>query len=113
LAHVKLPNPLARRHLLEGGLDPAKAKALGEAFLAAGREVEAVDFLEIAEAHESLERLRERAIEAGDAFLTRAVSAALRDEPTAQTWIRCAEAAVKAGRERDAETSRRLATVGE
>ena len=52
---------------LEGGLDPAKAKALGEAYLAAGREVEAVDFLEIAEANESLERLRERAIEAAAA----------------------------------------------
>lgn len=113
MAQVKLPNPLARRHLLEGGLDPAKAKAIGEAYLAADREVEAVDFLEIAKAHETLEGLRERSIEAGDVFLVRAVSAALGDELTAQAWSRCAEAAVAAGRERDAETARRLATIGE
>ena len=41
MANVKLPDPLARRHLLEGNLDAAKARAFGEAYLDAGREVEA------------------------------------------------------------------------
>ena len=37
MANVKLPDPLARRHLLEGKLDAAKARELGEAYLAADR----------------------------------------------------------------------------
>ena len=41
LANVKLPDPLARRHLLEGTIDPGKARSIGEAYLAAEREIEA------------------------------------------------------------------------
>jgi hypothetical protein len=112
LAHIKLPDPLARRHLLEGGLDPQKARSYAEAYLAAGREVEAVDFLAMAESRDELESLQQRAIERGDVFLMRIVSAALGAEPSSATWTALATAAAAAGRERDAESAQRLATVG-
>jgi hypothetical protein len=111
LANTKLPDPLARRHLMEGGLEPDKARAYGEAYLAAGREVEAVDFFTMAEAREPLEALQALAIERGDVFLMRAASGALGDEPSSATWKRLAEAAAAAGRAKDAETAQRLATV--
>jgi len=111
LAHSKLPDPLARRHLMEGGLDPEKARAYGDAYLEAGREVEAVDFYQMAEAKEPLEALQSQAIERGDVFLMRAASAALGDDPSAATWLQLAEAAAAAGREKDAESAQRLASV--
>ena len=111
MANVKLPDPLARRHLLEGNLDAAKARAFGEAYLEAGREVEAIDFLARAEAGEAIAGLREEALTRGDVFLMRSVARALGEEPDPATWTRLAEAAARNGRERDAETARRLATV--
>ena len=41
MANVKLPDALARRHLLEGKLDAGKSRGYGEAYLEAGREIEA------------------------------------------------------------------------
>lgn len=113
LANVKLPDPLARRHLLEGTIDPGKARSIGEAYLAAERELEAVDFLSRAEAADLLSGLRSTALECGDVFLFRAVMGATGEIVEAATWTRLAEVAVAAGRERDAETARRLATVGD
>lgn len=111
MATTKLPDPLARRHLLEGKLDPAKARAIGEGYLAAGREVEAVDFLARGEATEALAHLRSEALDRGDVFLMRSVTAALGEDPSSDEWSRLAERATSVGRERDAETARRLATV--
>ena len=42
---------------MEGGLDPQKALAYGEAYLAEGREVEAIDFFAMADAKEPLAAL--------------------------------------------------------
>jgi hypothetical protein len=115
---MKLPDPLSRRHLLEGGLESAKALALARAYLEDGREIEAVDFLAAvgpdsnSEAYEALSQLQAAALERGDVFLMRAASAALDEEPSAETWRAMAEAASGAGRLRDAETAERLATVG-
>lgn len=111
MANIKLPDPLARRHLLEGELDAAKALAYGEAYLEAGREVEAVDFLAVAEATDALAGLQTVAVERGDVFLMRIASGALGSDPPYERWTELAEAAIAAGRERDAETARRLATV--
>lgn len=111
MANVKLPDPLTRRHLLEGQIDVAKARAYGEAYLEAGREVEAVDFLARGEATEALVSLRTAAADRGDVFLVRVVSGAIGDEPGPELWTRVAEAAAAAGREADADTARRLATV--
>lgn len=113
MANVKLPDPLARRHLLEGKIDAAKARAIGEAYLAAERELEAIDFLARAEAGDVLEGLEEAALERGDVFLYRAATSAEGRAVDAATWTRLAEAAERAGRERDAETAKRLATVGD
>jgi len=118
LAQIKLPDPLSRRHLLEGGLDSTKAMAYARAYLEDGRDIEAVDFLSAAdpesneEAREALQSLQGTAIECGDAFLMRAASAALAEEPSAGTWRTLAEAAARAERAQDVETAERLATVG-
>jgi thioredoxin-like negative regulator of GroEL len=119
LAKTKLPDALSRRHLLEGGLDPAKAFSVAEAYLEAGREVEAIDFLSAAKwqshegARENLLTLRAAALERGDAFLMRAVTGTLGEDPSSDEWKSLAAAATQAGRVQDAETAMRLATVGD
>jgi len=113
VANLKLPDPLARRHLLEGDLSKDKARAYGEAYVAAGRPVEAIDFLEIGDARDTLSALQKEALEQGDAFLMRVSSGALGEDPGSELWTRLAEKAESLGREQDAETARRLATVGD
>jgi hypothetical protein len=119
VAKLKLPDALTRRHLLEGGVDPAKALAIAEAYLEAERELEAIAFLRAAEpasndrARSLLEGLRDGAAERGDVFLMRIVTGALGDEPSSETWKAVARAATEAGRLQDAETAERLATVGD
>ncbi|MCR9096748.1 MAG: hypothetical protein NXI30_21205 [bacterium] len=113
MANVKLPDPLARRHLLEGKIDAAKARAIGEAYLAAERELEAIDFLARGDAGGVLASLQAVALERGDVFLFRAAAGAAGATIEASTWSQLAEVASAAGRERDAETAKRLATVGD
>jgi hypothetical protein len=113
LAKTKLPDPLARRHLLERELPPAQALKLAEAYLAEGRVLEAADFLRKANAGEKLAALRADAVAGGDAFLLRAVAAAQAQEPTAAEWRALADAAAAAGRERYAADARRQAARGE
>ena len=111
MAQTKLPDALSRRHLLEGTLDASKAKSIAEAYLAADREVESVDFLARAGARDALVELRDRACQRGDVFLVRLASRALEEEPLPDLWRQVGEAAIAAGREVDAETAKRLATV--
>ena len=111
MAGPKLPDALARRHLLEGDLDPSKAKAYAEAYLEAGREIEAVDFLAKAGARDQLAALQDAAVERGDVFLMRTASRGLEEDPSVARWSALAEAARDAGRARDAETATRLASV--
>jgi hypothetical protein len=111
LAKTKLPDALSRRYLLERELGAEKARALGEAYLEVGREIEAIEFLARAEAREPLEALRQLAVERGDVFLMKGVSAALSEEPSSETWRSLAQAAATAGRERDEEAALRLAAV--
>jgi hypothetical protein len=111
LAKTKLPDPLSRRYLLESELDPAKARALADAYLEAGREIEAIEFFARAGAEEPLRALQGAAIGRGDVFLMKMASAALDEEPTSETWQTLQRAATAAGRERDAEMASRLATV--
>jgi hypothetical protein len=112
VAKTKIPDPLARRHLVERELPPAQALRLAEAYLAQGRELEAVDFLRKAGARDRLLALRESALAAGDAFLLRAVSAALGEPPDAAAWQALAEAAAAAGKQRYAADARRQVTHG-
>ena len=117
MAKMTLPDPLSRRHLLEAGLEETKALTLAKAYLEEGREVEAIDFLSAAkadsnsDAHDGLVELQRAAVERGDVFLMRLASSALGDEPASETWQSLADAAVRAGRLRDAETAQRLATA--
>ena len=111
MARSKLPDPLAKRHLLEAELEPAKAKALADGYLALGREIEALDFLKRANATEAIEALQRAALERGDVFLLRRVAQVLGRDPSREQWQALASAASAAGRERDAETASRLATV--
>ena len=111
MAKVKLPDALARRHLLEGKLDAGKSRGYGEAYLEAGREIEAIDFLARGDATDALSQLQNVAVERGDVFLMRMATAALGTDPGAEVWTQLASAADAAGRERDAEAARRLATV--
>ena len=111
MAKTKLPDALARRHLLEGTLDAKKARAFADAYLEQEREIEAIDFLARAEATDELARLQKAALERGDVFLMKAASAALGDEPNAQAWRDLASAAQAQGRPRDADAAARLATV--
>ena len=118
MASTKLPDPLSRRHLLDATLEASKALELAKAYLEEGREVEAVDFLAVAnaasneEARAALIILRDEAVERGDVFLMRVASGALDEEPSQNTWQSLADAATRAGRSKDAETAQRLATVG-
>ena len=118
MASIKLPDPLSRRHLLEGSLEASKAMALAKAYVEDGREVEAVDFFAAAdpssneEAHTALVALRDVALEQGDVFLMRIASGALEEDPSQDTWQALADAATRAGRPKDAEAALRLAAVG-
>ncbi len=102
-----IPDPLTRRHELEKALEPARARAIGEAYLAEKRELEAIAFLQKAGASEALEKLCAAAIERGDSFLLREACAALGREPERASWERLAAAAELQGREKYAAEARR------
>jgi len=107
MARSKIPNPLERRHLLERKLDSAQARRLADAYLEADRALEAVAFLEKAEAHESLDALLAEAIESGDAFLFRAACGARGLDPSKAQWERLGQTAEAAGKEIYAVEARR------
>lgn len=109
MARSKLPDPLARRHLLSGELAPARARAIAEAYLAEGRSMEAIAFLQKAEARPELEALRAEALQSGDVFLLREVAAALDEPPGLADWQAVAEAARACGKALDAAEAQRQA----
>jgi len=113
VAQSRIPNPLERRHLVERELPPAQALRIAEAYLEEGRSVEALEFLRKAGAPERLGELRREAIEAGDAFLLRGVTAAGGAAPTREEWLALADAATAAGKLRYADEARRQAQRGE
>jgi hypothetical protein len=107
MAKSTIPNPLDRRHLIEKDLSDAQALEIAEAYRAAGRSVEAVDFFAKAHARDRLAELRSRAIETGDVFLLRAVARAMEEPPARAEWSATAEAADAAGKDRYAAEARR------
>jgi hypothetical protein len=110
---AKLPGPIERRHLIERDLSAAQALRYAELYLAEGLDGDAVSFLVKAEATDQLEALRGRAIEAGDAFLLRAVALETGVPPKAEEWKALAEGAKRAGKERYATEALRQAERGE
>jgi len=113
VAKTKIPNPLEQRHLLVKELPEAQARELAEAYLEAGRRTEAIEFFAKASAREDLQRLRDEAIEAGDAFLMKMISEKLETEPSAEDWQRLGAAAEAAGKERYVGVAARQAGVAE
>jgi len=109
----KLPGSIERRHLIERELSAAQALRYAEAYLAEGRELDAVGFLVKAEANDQLEALRARAIEAGDGFLLRAVALETGVPPKSEEWRALAEGATRAGKEHYATEALRQAERGE
>ncbi|HEU4431060.1 MAG TPA: hypothetical protein VFT98_20035 [Myxococcota bacterium] len=102
-----LPDPLARRHELEKPLEPERSRAIGDAYLAQKREVEAIAFFRKAGAQDALEKLCAIAVERGDSFLLREACAALGREPELASWKQLAAAAEMQGRDRYAAEARR------
>jgi hypothetical protein len=112
VARTVLPDPLRRRHLVERELPAAQALRIGEAYLAEGRAIEAVDFLRKAGAAERLTELRRGAVEAGDSFLLRAAAAAAGEAPRHEEWEAVARAAEAAGKLRYAADARQQLNRG-
>lgn len=113
MAKAAIPNPLERRHLIERDAAPEQSRKLAELYLAEGRDWEALAFLTKAGDRERLAALRETAAASGDTFLVREVTRALRDEVSADTWRRVAQAATEQGKERFAAQALRLAERAE
>jgi hypothetical protein len=113
VARSKLPDPLARRHLVEREMPAAQALGLADAYLGEGRRVEAVDFLRKAGAGERLVALRAEAIADGDAFLLRRVADSMNEAPTREEWQELARAAERAGKDGYAAEARRQSERGE
>ena len=112
MARTKLPDPLSRRHLVEGELTAQQALEIAEAYLAEGRRIEAVDFLRKANAGDRLAALRAEAIGDGDAFLLRRVAECMAVAPTREEWRALAEGAERNGKDRYAAEARRLSERG-
>jgi hypothetical protein len=113
VARNKLPDPLARRHLVEREMPAAQALALAESYLGEGRRLEAVDFLRKAGAADRLAALRAESISDGDAFLLRRVADAMASAPTREEWQALAQSAERIGKDRYAGEARRQAERGE
>ena len=113
MAKSKIPGPLERRRFIERDMSEAQALALAEAYLAAGRNVEAIEFLCKADAQDRLATLRSEAVQAGDLFLFRAVNQATRQAPQNEEWAALARAAEAVGKDRYAAEAIRQAERGE
>jgi len=109
VAKSKIPNPQARRHLIEREIPAERASGIADAYLADEREIEAVDFLAKAGADERLAELRTSAIAAGDLFLVRAVAQAMEEPLERDEWHSLAAAAAAAGKDRYATEAGRQA----
>lgn len=106
---VRIPDPLKRRHLVEKEEDPAKCLALAEAYLETGRVIEALLFLQRADAQDRLDEVFEQGISEGDVFLVRETARIRGTEVDGRVWRRVAEAATRLGKARYAEDATRFA----
>ena len=113
MAKSKLPDPLARRHMIERDLGAEASLRTAEVYLAEGRSLEAIEFLQKADATERLTELRAEAVRSGDAFLLRAVAGALEATPDRAEWTALADSAETAGKLHYAREARRQAGAGE
>ncbi len=108
MAKTKIPDPLTRRLLIEKNLGKG-ALDIADAYLAAGRKLEAVEFLVKAEANDRLQTLLDEAVGTGDVFAIQVISRAMGKDVSRETWQQAAGAAEASGFERYAITAHRQA----
>jgi hypothetical protein len=108
---MKKPNCIEKRSFLYGSKTSVEERIrLGEEFLAEGAFADALNFFAAAEYREGLERVRDHAVEEGDAFLLRQVARARGlVEVTPDRWARAAAQAERAGKLRFAAIAYREA----
>jgi hypothetical protein len=109
MAKPAVPDPMARRHLIEKEMESSQSLALAETYLADGRASEAVVFLVKAGADDRIGDLMEQAVSEGDAFLLKQIVDASRRECAPERWLALADAAEAVGKQRYAEMARRHA----
>lgn len=113
MAKTAIPNPLKRRHLIEQEIDNDQCLAIADAYQAAGRHFEALQFLVKADAGERIAALADEAVGSGDAFLLKQVADAQNSDPGPDRWTKLAAAADERGFGRYAEMARRHARSSE
>ena len=113
MARNAIPGALERRHLIEKDQAQAQSLRIAEAYLEAGRAVEALEFLRKADAGEQLAALRAQAVEEGDAFLLRSAAETQGSMPSREEWSELARAATAAGKDSYAAEAQRQADRGE
>ncbi len=111
MAKTSIPDALSRRHWLSEPMDPARASAIGRAYLDEKRSFEAIAFLAKADDRDALNALSEEARDAGDVFLFRAVHEALEVAPSREMWEKLAQSAEAAGKQNYAAEARRQVAV--
>lgn len=109
MAKSAIPDPMVRRHLVEKEMEPDRALAVAEMYLAEGRASEAVIFLVKAGADDRIDAVIEQAIRDGDAFLLKQLVDASRRECSPERWLELADAAEASGKQTYAEMARRHA----
>jgi len=97
---LKLPGYLEKRKILYSG-QPSKErlKTLGDLYLEGGHLDDALDFYLKADERVSLERLKTRAIETGDASILVRLQNSSKIDVTKEDWQRAGESALKLGKE--------------
>lgn len=113
MAKSKIPGPIERRLLIEKALPEAQSLRVAEAYLEAGRTVEALEFLRKAGAQDQLVELRGQAVREGDAFLFRSASEISGSSMSRDEWTALAAAAEQVGKDCYAAEARRQAERGE
>lgn len=113
VAKNAIPGALERRHLIEKEQAPPQSLRIAQAYLDAGRVVEALEFLRKADAGEQLAALRAQAVEEGDAFLLRSAAETQGSVPSRDEWRELAQAAAAAGKDCYASEAQRQAERGE
>jgi hypothetical protein len=104
---VKLPDPLKRREILYGVTTPPEALVeYGMAYEEAGRMDDALQFFEQAKDAKGLGRVKEHALEAGDAFMLKRIAKAMPDLVAPADWERMAKHADELGKVLFAEQAR-------
>ena len=104
---VELPDPLRRREILYGDTPKETLVAYGLAYEEAGRIDDALQFYVQAADRQAVGRIKNKALDAADAFLLKAVARAFPDMVGEGDWKMLIASAEKLGKELYAEQARK------